>query len=551
MIIGFDMGGTHADVVLLKNGEVYKKTKYPRQEDFLTSILKPLDEILKDEDLSQIERVIISTTLSTNAIVENRMGTVGMIVQPGPGLNLEFLEGFFPVHYVDGYIDHRGREREPLNISQVRTAGEKLKGCGAEYLGVVGKFSTRNPIHEIKINEAVGQIFKYSTMGHILSGNLNFPRRIFTAYLNSGVWKTYRGFLDGIKNSLAKRKIMAPIYIMKADGGTFEGEAAADRPVETILSGPAASIMGALALNPIKEDGIILDIGGTTTDISFLAEGIPLFEPRGIEVAGFKTLIRGLYSRSIGVGGDSLVEFKEGQLKIGPKRAGPAMAFGGSLPTPTDAMVVLGLLREGSESRARRGIETLARKQGLSIRETAAMIYEKMGEIIAGNIRKFLLEVNSRPVYTIYELLHGKKVSPKKAVLVGGPALGLSSVISRKLGIPCTVPKGFETANALGAALARVTAELTLVADTQEGVLIIGEEEIRERISSGFTLDEAKKLLFSRLKQRYKKLGGDSNIPVEIIEQEQFNVVRGFYTAGKIIRLKAQVRPGVRRDRDD
>ncbi len=548
MIIGLDMGGTHTDVALIKDGEIYKRTKYPRQEDFLESILMPLDQIMEGEDPSEIERVLLSTTLSTNAIVEGKLDKVGMILEPGPGLNLDYLKDIFPAHFISGYIDHRGREKFSLDMDEIRLAGEHLKDEGARHLGIVGKFSTRNPLHEKKIYETIGSSFSYSTLGHTLSGNLNYPRRVYTTYLNSGVWGIYKQFLKAIKHSLDERKIKVPLYILKADGGTLAGEAALLRPVETVLSGPAASIMGAMALEYMDEDGIILDIGGTTTDIAFLADGVPLFEPRGIEVSGFKTLIRGLYSRSCGVGGDSLIELKEGQLKIGPGRLGPAAAFGGSSPTPTDAMVIKGVIKEGSKSKAIEGIKPLAYKKGISVEEMADMIYEKTADIIAHYIKIYLKEVNSRPVYTIHELLHGKKLNPQKLILVGAPAPAFVEPLSEKLGIPCILPEGFESANALGAALSRVTTELTLAADTQERTLVIGEEGIREKIPSNFSKKDAKKVLFSYLRERCINMGGDPSSPMEIIEEEEFNVVRGFYTSGKIIRLKGQIKPGIRGD---
>lgn len=548
MIIGLDMGGTHTDVALLENGEIYKKTKYPRQEDFLESILIPLDQIMEGEDPLAIERVLLSTTLSTNAIVEGKLGKVGMVLEPGPGLNLDYLNSIFPVCFISGYIDHRGREKFSLDMDEVRSAGRHMKEKGAQYLGIVGKFSTRNPLHEKKIYETIGPSFSYSTLGHTLSGNLNYPRRIYTSYLNSGVWEIYKQFLKAIKYSLGERKIKAPLYILKADGGTLAGDAALLRPVETVLSGPAASIMGAMALEDIEEDGIILDIGGTTTDIAFLADGVPLFEPRGIEVSDFKTLIRGLYSRPCGVGGDSLVELKDGQLKIGPERLGPAAAFGGSSPTPTDAMVIKGIYKEGSRSKAIEGLKPLADKKGVSVEEMADMIYEKTADIIVENINRYLGEVNSRPVYTIHELLHGKKLAPQKVILVGAPAPAFAEPVSKKLGIPCILPEGFEAANALGAALSRVTTELTVVADTQERTLVVGEEGIREKIPSNFSKKDAEKVLFSYLRERCIKMGGDPSSPMEIIEEEEFNVVRGFYTSGKIIRLKGQIKPGIRGD---
>ncbi len=121
-------------------------------------------------------------------------------------------------------------------------------------------------------------------------------------------------------------------------------EAAEEKPVETILSGPAASFMGINAMLDTDKDAILLDIGGTTTDIFFLANGVPLFEPLGIQIGEYKTLVRAIYSVSIGLGGDSSIEIVGGKIKIGPERKGRPYAYGGPVATPTDAMLVLGLI---------------------------------------------------------------------------------------------------------------------------------------------------------------------------------------------------------------
>src|SRR5690606_7293957 len=128
------------------------------------------------------------------------------------------------------------------------------------------------------------------------------------------------------------------------DGGTMSIKKAIEKPVETILSGPAASFMGISAMLPTNKDAIFLDIGGTTTDIFFLADGVPLFEPLGIKIGKYKTLVRAIYTVSIGLGGDSAIEIANGSIKIGPVRKGKPYAFGGPKPTPTDAMIVLGFL---------------------------------------------------------------------------------------------------------------------------------------------------------------------------------------------------------------
>ena len=123
-------------------------------------------------------------------------------------------------------------------------------------------------------------------------------------------------------------------------------------PVQTILSGPAASVMGGQAFLPTSKDAVFLDIGGTTTDISFLADGVPLFEPLGIKIGEFPTLVRAGYSVSIGIGGDSKVSVTEHGITVGPERQGLPRALGGSASTPTDAMITLGLMNIGDHSKA-------------------------------------------------------------------------------------------------------------------------------------------------------------------------------------------------------
>ena len=146
------------------------------------------------------------------------------------------------------------------------------------------------------------------SLGHTLSGQLNFPRRIATTYLNAAIHEIYQGFVRDVQEFIQKFGLNIPVYILKADGGTILIDQSLDCPVQTIHSGPAAGIMGVLATTRMKEDAVALDIGGTTTDISVFADGVPLLEPSGVEINGRKTLIRGLYTKSIGVGGVGIHE---------------------------------------------------------------------------------------------------------------------------------------------------------------------------------------------------------------------------------------------------
>lgn len=159
-------------------------------------------------------------------------------------------------------------------------------------------------------------------LGHRLSGRLNFPRRIATAYWNAAVWTLHNRFADAVEASLKDMGIDAPAYLLKADGGAIPLSVSRERPVEALLSGPAASVMGMMALMPsCSEDTLVLDMGGTTTDIALLAAGQPVLSPDDLVVNGRSTLVRALKSVSIGLGGDSQVTVAPG-IQVGPLRKG-------------------------------------------------------------------------------------------------------------------------------------------------------------------------------------------------------------------------------------
>ncbi|WP_256201016.1 hydantoinase/oxoprolinase family protein [Thermoanaerobacter thermocopriae] len=252
-----------------------------------------------------------------------------MIVQPGPGLPYDFLACGDGNVFISGYIDHRGEIIKDFNLLEIKNAIKLFKEKNIKAYAVVTKFSIRNPSIEMKIKEILENDIPNSfiTMGHTISGKLNFPRRVYTSYLNSAVHSIFDEFLSNIKKSLEKEGINASVFILKADGGTMNMSTAEKKPVETILSGPAASLMGINAMLPTDKDAILLDIGGTTTDIFFLADGVPLFEPWGIRIGKYKTLVRAIYSVSIGLGGDSSICVRNGRIKIGPQREGVPYAL--------------------------------------------------------------------------------------------------------------------------------------------------------------------------------------------------------------------------------
>ncbi len=557
MIVGLDVGGTHVDAVVVKQGEIVDIVKEPLHRDNLfESIWTTLERLFSRHDKSKIKRVNLSTTVSTNAIVENKTSPVGMVIQSGPGLPNDFLACGDENIFISGYCDHRGKLVQDLDLTEIEKGIRIFKEKDIKSCAVVAKFCTRNFNHELQIKEILEKQFSSVTMGHSLSGKLNFPRRVFTSYLNAAIYNTFNNFSNSIKRSMELEGINAPLYILKADGGTTGLLSAEQQPVETILSGPAASFMGLNALLNTDKDALLLDIGGTTTDIFFLADGVPLFEPLGIEIRSYKTLVRAIYSFSIGLGGDSSIDVIDGQVKIGPKREGPPCALGGPKPTPSDAMIALGLMKIGNRKKASEAIKALGEELGLSLEDTAQKIIETMGDMIKSTVDKLLSKFNSKPVYTMKELLHGKIIKPQLVNVIGGPAKILQPVLEKKFKLPCYFPEHYQVANAIGAAMARITTDITMLADTSQGILSVPELGVYEKISRNYDLNIAKKRATQLLKERAISLGATRDeIETEIIEESSFNMVDGFYTSGKNMSIKAQIKPGliyqVKGDNDD
>jgi N-methylhydantoinase A len=546
MILGIDVGGTHTDAVLIDHLTVRKKAKVLTDENnLLASLLAVTTEIIDEEAIGKLKKVVLSTTLSTNAIVQNRIDRVGMMVISGPGLPPSLMNVPPDTHFLSGYINHRGIEISEIDPLEAIRISKHFQANGISQIGIVGKFSTRNPRQEIEIKRLIAGPFIHVSLGHCLSGHLNFQRRIATTYLNEAIWKRYSRFVKGVLDFVSERRIDVPIYILKADGGTFDIRQSIEFPVQTILSGPAASIMGISAITNCAVDAIALDIGGTTADIALFAAGAPLLEPLGVTIEGHKTLIRGLRTKSIGVGGDSAVRCQEGSLAIGPERNGPAAAFGGPCPTPTDAMIVLGLAEIGDLSLAAAALTPIAATLRCSVPVAAAKIFQATCNIIADNVRNVISEINSEPVYTIHELLKGKRLNPQCLYVVGGPAKPMAAELGRLLGCETRIPAHAEVANAIGAALARTTAELTILADTEQRVLTISEEGFQMGIPSGFTCEEAIRIGRERLRDKALRMGAmEDELEIEVVEAQVFNMVRENYATGKNIRVKLQIKPG-------
>jgi N-methylhydantoinase A len=547
MIIGLDVGGTHTDVVLIGDQGVEREAKViTNHEDLFNTVLEGLEKITEGVNHKEINRAVLSTTLTTNAIVQNKLVPVGMIVAGGPGIDPEYYRTNTDYFCVKGSIDHRGRETDPVNRLEIEQIRSHFKKNGIRFVGIVSKFSVRNPQHELVIKEILGNDFDKVFMGHQLSGKLNFPRRVATTYINAAVYPIHKVFFEAVKRSLNEKGFTMPIHILKADGGTMNFDSSVDFPGQTILSGPAASVMGSIAFASPNEENLVLDIGGTTTDMSVLIDRVPVLNPLGIQLDSYKSIIRSLATRSIGIGGDSHVRFENGELKVGPERKGPALAYGGPALTPTDALIALDIIPETNKDASVSGLKPLAETLKLSVDQTAGKIFDQTCREIIKHANKMVWEINSKPVYTVHEVYEDYTVKPKKVLVLGGPAQHFAPNLENLFNLKVKVIPRWAVANAIGAALARTTCEVTLFVDTEQGKAHAPEENFSQNVPHKFSKEDALKIAYNLLEKKAVMRGADPrDLAMEVLEDLEFNMVRGFYTTGKNIRIKVQVKPGL------
>jgi N-methylhydantoinase A/oxoprolinase/acetone carboxylase beta subunit len=304
--------------------------------------------------------------------------------------------------------------------------------------------------------------------------------------------------------------------------------------------------MGILATSQAEEDLLMLDIGGTTSDIALFAGGEPLLEREGIAIEERPTLVRAIHVESIGIGGDSLIQVKDGAVKTGPDRLGPCMAAGGAVPSLMDALNVLDLAAFGEVAQSQQGLEQLAASHGMALGDLARKAVDVAVNAIGAKIEALIKSVNTKPVYTIHEILEDREITPKKLIVIGGPAAVFQELLAKRLGLAVEVPPLHGVANAVGAALTRTTSHLALSANTARGRLSVPMLGIFRSIPRGFSLDdattEARTLLVDDLAKVGITMAADE---IQITQADSFNMVEGSYTSGKNIRVVAQVRPAV------
>ncbi len=548
MLVGIDVGGTYTDGVLYGENKILQMAKHPTQEDDLEgSILSVLDELLQDRKASDLQRVVFSTTLVTNLLATGGGDPVAMILIPGPGLNLKQLE-FFPQAYLaNGAIDFRGRITEPLDQEQIIKIGESIKEAGLNKVAVIGKFSNRNNSHERRVGEILQNQYPDLDVvrGYEVSGELNFLRRAVTTYYTAVTRDKWTYFATGMQNALRLRGIEAPLSILKADGGTMPLDVSLQFPCETVFSGPAASVMGAFALTMNGRTAVVVDIGGTTSDLALILEGKPLYASRGAVIGGHYSNVHAFAVRSIALGGDSAVRLQEGQISIGPERLGPAACFGGPAVTPTDAYNVLENGSIGLPELSVRALEELAAQAGIPAQKLARDIVELVNSRLEASIKEMFKTWEEEPAYKVWELVNKRRVTAEQVIGIGAAAGAFIPSLAERFNCEAVVHRCAPVANALGAAISRPTLSLLLHADTRQQIYRLDREGIGGEFKASHLAD-AKALALSGLQEVAGKLGiGQYADRYEYFLEEQFNMVRGWSTTGKLFDVGIQIAPGV------
>lgn len=345
-LLGIDTGGTYTDAVLFsrEEGVLASAKALTTKHDLSICVGEAIGAVLENlQDQTEIELVSISTTLATNAVVEGQGSPVCLLLighdekaldRAGLGAAL----GQDPVVFLNGGHDASGDEAAPLDLTAAKEAIERYAPSVSAF-AVAGLFAVRNPAHEIAVSELVQRLSgRPVTAAHQLASSLDAPRRALTAVLNARLIPQLQDLILSVQGLLSKRLITAPLMIVKGDGSLVSAEVALKRPIETVLSGPAASTIGATYLVG-QSDMMVADIGGTTSDIAMLRNGRPLLSADGATIGGWKTMVQAIAVQTYGLGGDSEIRLLRGQgLELGPRRNVPISLLAKDFPSVLDTL---------------------------------------------------------------------------------------------------------------------------------------------------------------------------------------------------------------------
>jgi N-methylhydantoinase A/oxoprolinase/acetone carboxylase beta subunit len=379
--IGIDTGGTYTDAVIidLAARRVLAKAKaLTTRDDLAIGVAEALRSVLDASSdalrvAATVRYVALSTTLATNAIVEGHGAPIGVVLigfdhamAARTGI-ARALPGT-PILCARGGHDHAGDAVAPLDEAAISEFLHATRASVAAY-AVAGHYAVRNPAHELRARALIEAITGYpASLASELAHALDAPRRALTAALNARIIGRVLALIDAVRKALARHAIAAPLFVVKGDGTLASASQIGARPIETILSGPAASTVGARFLSGLA-DLVVADIGGTTTDIAVLEGGWPRLDHNGAVVGGHRTLVRAIDLHTFGLGGDSEVRLApDGAVALLPGRVWPLALLGARWPGVITTMRAALANPEG-EPHAGRFALRIAEPRGNSARE--------------------------------------------------------------------------------------------------------------------------------------------------------------------------------------
>ena len=340
LYLGIDTGGTYTDAVIITASDsnvLCSQKALTTRHDLTIGLRQAIEKVVSTLpspfDVGSIRMVSVSTTLATNALVEGDGSPVcalfigyekSMIDKSGIRQKLSNAA----IVTIEGGHDGTGQESHELDESAIEHA-VKQHNDQVDAFAISSTFGVRNPVHEIRAREIITSLCdKPITCGHELTSALDAPRRALTTALNASLIPRIRKLIDAVDKCMDDFSIKAPLMMVKGDGTVVTADVIQTRPIETILSGPAASMIGAKALCN-RDSFIMADMGGTTTDLGVLRDGRVKLNAHGAEVGGTRTMIQAIDLHTFALGGDSLVDIgQDNQIELGPRRAIPISLLG-------------------------------------------------------------------------------------------------------------------------------------------------------------------------------------------------------------------------------
>ena len=506
--LGIDVGGTHTDAVILdEKNQLIAKTKARTTADVSSGIEQALKQILEQPGVKaeSIAHAMLGTTHCTNAITERKhLSTVGVIRLGAPAslsipplyswpadLQARVAKKTFILH---GGHEYDGKEIAAFQDKEISRAIRQLKGK-VDSVAITGIFSPVNSAHETKLRDRLQQELgdKVSITLSYEIGSIGLLERENATVLNSALMKTARMAFSGFLAAMKKQGIHAQLFLGQNDGTLMSVDYALRYPILTIASGPSNSLRGGAFLSGLK-DAIVVDVGGTTTDVGVLVGGFPRESALAVDIGGVRTNFRMPDLISIGLGGGSLIRSEKGRVRVGPDSVGykletEGLVFGGKTFTATDAAVAIGRVKLGDPKKLTKAAMEMAPKVDREIK----LMVEKCIDA---------LKLSATPV---------------PVVLVGGGSILLSDKIEGASEI--RRPEHFDVANAIGVAIAPVSAQIDRVFSYEE-------------YSRDAALSEAKAQVVEKT-----RLAGADESKIEIVELEE--IAMG-YLPGHAVRIKAK-----------